>query len=53
MTADIFTDLFHHCALVAFVEQAVAQGGWPDPELTRRRAYQLYETEKRKESPHD
>ena len=53
MTEDILADLFHHCALVAFVEQAVAQGGWPDPERTRQRAYKLYETEKRKESPHD
>jgi hypothetical protein len=53
MTTDIFADLFHHCAMIAFVEQATAQGGWPDPELTRQRAYQLYETEKRKESPYD
>jgi hypothetical protein len=44
MTADsILDDLFHGCALAAFLEQAEAQQGWPDPEATRRRAYQLYE----------
>ena len=53
MAADIFTDPFHHCAVFAFVEQAVAQGGWPDAEPTRQRTYKLYENEKRKESLHD
>lgn len=40
---DIISDLFHNCALVAFVEEARAQQGWPDCEATRRRAYALYE----------
>ena len=40
---DILDDLFLGCALSAFLEQAHAQQGWPDPEATRRRAYQLYE----------
>ena len=39
----IHDDLFHRCALRAFVEQAEAQQGWPDPEATRRLAYRLYE----------
>ena len=51
MTKDILDDFFHYCALIAFLEQAAAQSGWPDCELTRRRAYELYETEKKKESP--
>jgi hypothetical protein len=36
---------FHAIALFAFVEQAMAQGGWPDCEATRRRAYAYYEQE--------
>lgn len=36
-------DLFHGCALRAFVEQAERTQGWPDPEETRRLAYQYYE----------
>ena len=44
---DILSDLFHHCALVAFIEQARAQQGPPDCEATRRRAYDLYEAELR------
>lgn len=40
---DILDDLFHGCAFNAFVEQAHLQQGPPCPELTRRRAYQLYE----------
>ena len=47
MTADGFDDfwddLFHACALQAFIAQAIAQGGPPDPEATRLRAYRLYE----------
>ncbi|QOJ14147.1 MAG: hypothetical protein HRU75_05660 [Planctomycetia bacterium] len=39
----ILDDLFHGCALAAYVEQALAQRGWPDPESTRVRAYQYYE----------
>ena len=40
---DILDDLFHGCALVAFVEQARLQQTWPDREQTRRLAFQLYE----------
>lgn len=43
MTDSILDDLFHACALIAFLEQAQVEQGWPDPEATRRRAYQLYE----------
>jgi hypothetical protein len=37
------SDEFHSCALVAFVEQAKEQQGWPDMEKTKQRAYKLYE----------
>jgi hypothetical protein len=40
---EILDDLFHGCAFFAFVEQAIAEGGPPDMEITRRRAFQLYE----------
>ena len=40
---DILDDLFQGCALSAFLEQAHAQQGWPDPEATRCRAYKHYE----------
>lgn len=46
MTADlddILDDLFHGCAFAAFVEQSIAQGGPPDREATRLRAYRYYE----------
>ena len=39
----ILEDLFHGCALAAFLEEAHARQGWPDSEATRRRAYRLYE----------
>ena len=42
-TDDILDDLFHGCAFIAVMEQAHLQQGPPCPELTRRRAYQLYE----------
>jgi hypothetical protein len=41
--ADLLDDLFHGCALAAFIEQAVREGGRPDSEATRRLAYRLYE----------
>lgn len=41
----LLDDLFHGCAVAAFVEQAAAEGGWPSPEATRRRAYRYYEDE--------
>lgn len=40
---DEFDDLFLGCALLAFVEQATVQKGWPDSEVTRQRAYRHYE----------
>ena len=40
---DIFDDLFHGCALAAFVEQSRLQQDWPDREQTRQRAIRLYE----------
>jgi hypothetical protein len=40
---DFFDDLFLGCALLAFVEQATVEQGWPDCEATRRRAYRRYE----------
>ncbi|MCC7290440.1 MAG: hypothetical protein IT449_00090 [Phycisphaerales bacterium] len=40
---DLLDDLFHGCAFAAFLEQATIEGGWPDPEATRIRAYRRYE----------
>lgn len=40
---NILDDLFHACALRAFVEQSHLCQGWPDPEATRQLAYSLYE----------
>lgn len=46
---DLFVDLFHHCALWAYVWVATETGrNPPDSELTRRKAYDLYEEELRK-----
>lgn len=41
----ITDDLFHSCALVAFVEVARECGGWPDSEAVKQRAYQHHERE--------
>jgi hypothetical protein len=43
MSGSILDDLFQSCALTAFLEQAHAEKGWPDPEATRRLAYRIYE----------
>ena len=43
LDSSIIDDLFHGCALAAFVEQAKVHGAWPCPAATRRRANQLYE----------
>jgi hypothetical protein len=43
MTDDVLDDLFHGCALAAYLQQASAQRGWPDCEATRCRAFALYE----------
>ena len=40
---EIFSDLFHSCALTAYLEQAAETGTWPDANRTRQRAYRLYE----------
>jgi hypothetical protein len=40
---DIFDDLFHGCALAAYLDQAAIVQGWPDQEATRRVAFDLYE----------
>ena len=39
----IWDDLLMGCALAALLEQAQARQGWPDPDATRRLAYQMYE----------
>jgi hypothetical protein len=39
----ILDDLFHGCAWRAYLEVAAETGCWPDPEATRRRAFQFYE----------
>ena len=40
---DILDDLFLGCALRAFLEVAVEHKEMPDSEVTRRRAFNLYE----------
>jgi hypothetical protein len=41
---DFWDDLFHGCAVAAYVDQAVEEGHWPpDSETTKRRAYRYYE----------
>jgi hypothetical protein len=40
---DILDDLFHACALIAFLQQAAESQGWPDCEATKHRANRLYE----------
>ena len=40
---DILDDLFHGCAFAAFIDQAREEGGLPDREATRRRAFAYYE----------
>jgi len=46
MSDEIWRDLFHCCALTAWVEVAAETGQQPpDSERVRRRAYQLYEEE--------
>ena len=45
MNADPLDDLFHACALRAYLEQAAVQQTWPRSDLTRQRAFCLYEQE--------
>lgn len=40
-------DIFHHCALRAYVEEAIIAHGWPDSEKVKARAYRYYEEAKR------
>ena len=41
---DFWDDLFHGCAVAAYVEQAMLEQHWPpDAEATRQRAYRYYE----------
>ena len=40
---EILDDLFHGCAFAAWLEQAALEGGPPDSEATRRRAFRYYE----------
>ena len=42
---DFLDDLFLGCAFAAYIEQADEEGGPPDCEATRRRAYSYYERE--------
>jgi hypothetical protein len=52
MTADdIWNDPFHVIAFEAFITEARAAGGWPDPEKVRQRAYATFEAEKRATLP--
>lgn len=44
---NVWKELFHQCALVAYVDEARRQAQWPDSESVRRRAYRLYESELR------
>jgi hypothetical protein len=40
---DIWDSLFHGCAFAAWLDEAAARRGPPDPEATKRRAYRYYE----------
>jgi hypothetical protein len=40
---EFWDDLFHGCALAAFVDQAIRQGSLPDQEATRQLAFRYYE----------
>lgn len=40
---NILDDLFHGCALIAYIDQAIEEQGPPDCERTRRRACRYYE----------
>lgn len=47
---EFLNDLFHSCALIAYVEVANETGQQPpDSELVRKRAYQIYEQYKKDE----
>ena len=41
------SDIFHSCALRAFIDEAVIAQNWPDSDKVQRRAYRYYEEAKR------
>jgi hypothetical protein len=43
MTNDVLDDLFHACALQAFLTLAAERRDWPKYEETRHLAFSLYE----------
>ena len=43
MTNDILDDLFHACALEAFLTLAAERRDWPTCDETRKLAFTLYE----------
>ena len=45
MTEEFWVDVFHGSAWAAYIDQAIAEQGWPDEEQTRLRAYRYYEEE--------
>lgn len=53
MTLDeILDEPFLGIALESFITQARLEQGWPCPEKTRQRCYEMYEAEKRKVDKH-
>lgn len=40
-------DIFHNCALMAFVDEARIAQNWPDSNKVKARAYRYYEEAKR------
>jgi hypothetical protein len=36
-------DIFHSCALRAYVDEAIIAQGWPDSDKVKARAYRYYE----------
>ena len=36
-------DIFHNCALMAYIDEAIIAQGWPDSDKVRQRAYRYYE----------
>ena len=50
MAVDPLDEPFLAIALAAFIAEARAVQGWPDPERVRQRAYASYEAELRRKS---
>ena len=54
MTSDpILDDVFQWFAWRAFIDEARAAQGWPDPEKTKQRCYAMYEAELESQSAGD